>query len=714
MVSSSFFKFFKTMFLQSITYLFNKLTKFTRLLSLYSNLVSSVTTQQVVSINWISFLNKIKNLTIKNSLFWLFTSVILFTTELLCTSTLSINPVNALLNYTENSSSLFLLFYESNNSVSFLFEQITSVNTSSIVLFMFIFSSVFFCFTTFLSLIFSSYLGLYGIYVFNLVSLASCWISTLFLFFDTLQFNQFYKINFGVWFHIFANLKIPFEFYLDTLSITYVMLITTISIFVQLYTFSYFRYEPLTDRLIIFLNLFIISMVFLVTSSNLIMIFLGWEMIGLTSFVLINFWVTRKGTLKAAFKAFTFNKFSDVCFFFFILILFLNLNELDVVVLNSQAYTLYFTTFSFLSWDLSVLELADFFLLLTACVKSAQIGGHLWLPDSMEAPVPASALIHSATLVSAGIFLLLRFHVFFELSSVVYYLIPIFGALTSFYGGLGALYQSDIKRILAYSTISHCGFLMISFSTYLTDYTLFYLYIHGFFKACVFLCVGNVIRFGGNYQDFRRMGSFYKYLPFEHFLILVGLFNLGGLPFSLGFYMKHFFFISLNNYFYLNLILQIFCLLGALTGLFYSFRLYYYVFFDFKKAKKYVYLKAFSSKLESKFSSNTSLASNIAILGLFFSAYVISLACFFFLKNSYLTLTDYTTVYNTNWINLILLNANFLWNMGYLNWIILLNCFFLILNFWRKNINTILIYNTTLTIVLFNFNMFVFMNILLF
>jgi NADH-quinone oxidoreductase subunit L len=169
----------------------------------------------------------------------------------------------------------------------------------------------------------------------------------------------------------------------------------------------------------------------------------------------------------------------------------------------------------------------------------------------MEAPVPASALIHSATLVSAGLFLLLRFNVFFELSNYTYYIIPIIGSITAFYGGISAAFQSDLKRILAYSTISHCGFLMVSFSSFMIDYTLLYLYVHGFFKASVFLCVGNIIRFSGNYQDFRRMGQFAKYLPLECCLSFIGLLNLAGLPFTLGFYMKHCFFITLTKQLYL-------------------------------------------------------------------------------------------------------------------------------------------------------------------
>ena len=157
----------------------------------------------------------------------------------------------------------------------------------------------------------------------------------------------------------------------------------------------------------------------------------------------------------------------------------------------------------------------------------------------MEAPVPASSLIHSATLVSAGIFLILRFFPIFEYSYYSYFILPVMGSATAAYGGIVAAYQADIKRILAYSTVSHCGFLMLLCSFNCNEFTLMYLYVHGFFKASVFMCVGNVIRISKNYQDFRRMGLFYKYLPFECFCATVCLFNLGGLPFSLGFFIQH-------------------------------------------------------------------------------------------------------------------------------------------------------------------------------
>lgn len=547
------------------------------------------------------------------------------------------------------------------------------------------------------NLFFLSFLGLYGVFFCSVISLFLFWVSSVLLYFLILQSNLCFKLNLGSWFFLMKNFQVHLDLFIDHLSITYILLILTISLFVQFYTFSYFRFEPLTDRLILFLNLFIISMILLVTAGNIIVLFLGWELIGLTSFVLINFWVTRKSTLKAAYKAFVFNKFSDGSFLFVLILFVVCFQEIDICVIINQAYLLNNQTICILFFEISIIEVVTAFLLITACIKSAQFGGHLWLPDSMEAPVPASALIHSATLVSAGLFLLLRFNVFFELSNYTYYAIPFIGAVTSFYGGLCAAFQSDVKRILAYSTISHCGFLVTSFTTHLFDFTLFYLYVHGFFKAGVFLCVGNVIRFGGGYQDFRRMGQFSKYLPFETFLAAIGLFNLAGIPFSLGFYMKHYFFTSLNLNFYATAsVVYILSLIGALTGVFYSFKLYYYVFFDFKKSKKNVYTKNLSEQLKSRYFSNTSLASNVSILSLFTFAYIIIFHAFYLLSNKYFIISDSVLVENTKWILLNVTNDNFLWNVSYINWFVLLNLVSVLTNYWRKITNFTIVYKNTL------------------
>lgn len=594
----------------------------------------------------------------------------------------------------------------------------------------FFYFGIFFLTTTIISFFFISYLGLYGVFLINIISLFSFWFTTLIYFFHIVGTNNFYIIKCGRWFTLFNNLNVDLEFYVDSLSISYMVLTLTISYFVQLYTFSYFRYEPLVERLILFLNNFIISMIFFVSTMNLILLFLGWELIGFTSFALINFWVTRKATLKSAFKAFVFNKISDMFFFLFIVLNLYVFNSLDILVLNKEILLYKNYNIFILNFEVSLLEMLSLFLILAAFIKSAQLGFHLWLPDSMEAPVPASALIHSATLVSAGVFLLLRFNTLFELSNYVIYLVPLFGAFTSLYGGLGAMFQSDVKRILAYSTISHCGFLVISFFFFSSEITLFYLYVHGFFKAAVFLCVGNVIRFSNNYQDFRRMGLFYKYLLSDCYFICFGLFNLGGLPFSLGFYMKHFFLIITQQNTVFNSILLSICLIGALTGVFYSFKLIDYVFFDFKKAKKNTYSKTWDSnftkdsynvntQIFSVISQNTlllkikfftfrlnSTLANYSIAFLFVLAYFIIFSFLFFIWTDF-NLVEYSYLLNNNYNEILLTNLISLWNLGYINWIIIILIVSVYFSFWRFIIS----FNSTF---LFLFNCILFTLILLF
>lgn len=490
-----------------------------------------------------------------------------------------------------------------------------------------------------------------------------------------------------------SYLKIDFDFYIDNISFSFSLLTTSIAIFVYIYTFSYFRYEPLVDRLLVFLNLFIISMVFLVSSGNLVSLFLGWEMIGMTSFFLINFWVIRIGTFKSAFKAFSFNKFSDLFLFFSIILLFNLVFSLDIVTILNQIHLFESLYLNFFFLQFTYIDLISFFFLLCAFIKSAQIGAHIWLPDSMEAPVPASALIHSATLVSAGIFLLLRFSLIFELSSFSFYLIGIVGSLTAFYGGLSSMFQSDTKKILAYSTISHCGFLMVIYTTGVVEYVLLYLYIHGFFKAAVFMCVGNVNRLSKNNQDFKRMGMYYKYLPFDCYLTFIGLFNLSGLPFTLGFYIKHILLISLNYNYLIYYFIIINCLFGAITGLFYSSRLFFYVFFDFKKSKKNLYLYYSANNLNSTYYSNTSLASNLSIGLIFFTSYLMG----YFFLNSYLSynysFSSFFTFFNQNSQYVSFYPSNFeLFNFGYINYFVIFFIFFIIFNNWRyNNLNTIIL-----------------------
>jgi len=374
-------------------------------------------------------------------------------------------------------------------------------------------------------------------------------------------------------------------------------------------------------------------MVFLVSSGNFINLFLGWEMIGLTSFFLINFWSARVGTLKAAFKAYSFNKTSDLFLFVVIVLVFNTLFTLDIPTFLNQIHLYEHYSVVIMGNNINYIELVSLLFLICAFIKSAQFGAHIWLPDSMEAPVPASALIHSATLVSAGIYLLLRFTPLFEFSKYSLSVVALVGSVTAFYGGFTSMFQSDAKRVLAYSTISHCGFLMVIYSTGVIEYTILYLYVHGFFKAATFLCVGNIIRFSRNTQDFKRMGGYFKFLPADAILTFVCIINLSGLPLTFGFFIKHFLFVGLRlNLFFYYLIL-INCFFGALTGLFYGYRLYYSIFFDFKKARKSIYFLANQKNLKSKYYTNTTKAATLAIISLVCVSYLVSL----FLLNLFLS-----------------------------------------------------------------------------
>lgn len=242
----------------------------------------------------------------------------------------------------------------------------------------------------------------------------------------------------------------------------------------------------------------------------------------------------------------------------------------------------------------------------------------------MEAPVPASALIHSATLVSAGVFLIVRLAPLFEISVIAKILLPVVGSTTAFFGGLCATAQTDIKRILAYSTISHCGFLMVCCSTFCSELVMVYLYVHGFFKAGSFLCAGNVIRFNYNVQDLRKTGGFFKYLPFETYAMFVCLANLMGLPFTLGFYIKHILILSvyLNNFFFNFVITML--VSGALTSIIYCSRLFFNIFFDIKKANKRVYMINNRKELSSVHYSNSTRAATYSITALIIVAYISS------------------------------------------------------------------------------------------
>jgi NADH:ubiquinone oxidoreductase subunit 5 (subunit L)/multisubunit Na+/H+ antiporter MnhA subunit len=497
--------------------------------------------------------------------------------------------------------------------------------------------------------------------------------------------QKVYIIKICNWAFLGLNVRVDYYFLIDTVSFSFMLLTTTIAFFVFIYAFSYFRYEPLVDRFLLFILSFVISMLFLVTSGNTIMLFLGWELIGLTSFLLINFWTTKAATLKSAFKAFTFNKVSDFFMFMFLISTYSVFYTFDILSINNQIFKFESSIIYIFNTPINFLEFLSFTIIGAAFIKSAQMGGHVWLPDSMEAPVPASSLIHSATLVSAGVYLILRFNFIFDLTQLGKVIVPVVGSLTAAYGGVCAVAQSDIKKTLAYSTISHCGFLMVLCSTEMNEFTILYLYVHGFFKAGVFMCVGNVLRVTRGYQDTRRMGGLLKYLPFEYFCATVGLLNLAGLPFTFGFFIKHLLLISLDDYIYLYYFVIFNCLIGAFAGLFYSYRLVSYTFNDFKKGNKVLYFNLNRVNYNSSFYTNSSLAATYAIFFLFLSAYIITYFMFkYFLYSNYLFSDFMNTTVLTNYYTTLTTFNGYLLNFSYINLTVVTICLALLFSKYRR------------------------------
>ena len=587
-------------------------------------------------------------------------------------------PINHLKKTTLN---WFLINFFSSDFFSFdFFKYITFRNNPY-----FFYFFLFFFSTVLSSWLFFSYLSFYGIFFLNLFSLFTFWISLLSYTKSIFLDNKIFEIKIFSWIFLNDTNKLDYYFFIDSLSFSFILLTTTIAFFVYVYAFSYFRYEPLVDRFLLFLLSFVVSMIFLVSSGNLIMLFLGWELIGLTSFFLINFWTTKTATLKSAFKAFSFNKLSDFYLFLFIICIYNIYDTLDINTFLLQIYKgkhIYIYMFDF---QINSLELISIFLLSASFIKSAQIGGHFWLPDSMEAPVPASALIHSATLVSAGIYLILRFNLLFTITQFSSFILPFIGSLTAAYGGICAAFQTDLKKILAYSTISHCGFMVLLCSIEMNEFVILYLYTHGFFKAVVFMCVGNILRISQNYQDFRKMGNLLKYLPFEYYCILICILNLSGLPFTFGFFVKHLIFLNLYNSVYMYYFVLINTSIGAISGLFYSYYLLKYIFFGHKKGNKSVYIHLNRKEYNSIYYSNTSFGSTIALLSLFFSSYIIIYLLFLsFLKNfifseyvNFTVLSSYFLIYNEL--------SNFNLNFFFFNFFVIYILLFFIITTVSKN-----------------------------
>ena len=366
---------------------------------------------------------------------------------------------------------------------------------------------------------------------------------------------------------------------LDLLTSVMLVVVTSVSSLVHIYSIGYMSHDPHQTRFFAYLSFFTFAMLILVTSNNFLQLFFGWEGVGLASYLLIGFWHKKDTANSAAMKAFVVNRVGDFGFLIGLAILFFYTSSLDFDTIFSMNEQLSSNTFSIFNMDFNVLNTACFFLFMGAMGKSAQLFLHTWLPDAMEGPTPVSALIHAATMVTAGIFLVARCSPLFEMSPSILSFITYIGASTAFFAATVALVQNDIKRIVAYSTCSQLGYMFVALGSGAYQIAIFHLFTHAFFKALLFLGSGSVIHAVSDEQDIRKMGGLYKLIPFTWIVMLIGTLGLTGAPLLSGYYSKDgiieaAFVSQTEGHFYAFYLL----VFSALLTSFYSWRLIFLTF----------------------------------------------------------------------------------------------------------------------------------------
>jgi NADH-quinone oxidoreductase subunit L len=400
------------------------------------------------------------------------------------------------------------------------------------------------------------------------LTVAVSFVATLVFFLQINETKEAVQIELFNWIQI-SNFQVNFGFLLDQLSILWLLFVTGIGSLIHLYSISYMHDDENMHKFFAYLNLFIFFMITLVIGSNLLVLFIGWEGVGLCSYLLIGFWHKNQEYNDAAKKAFIMNRIGDLGLLIGIFIIGSLFSTLDYTTLKTAIATSG-------NLDITMISIAAFALFIGACGKSAQIPLYTWLPDAMAGPTPVSALIHAATMVTAGIFMITRLNYVFDLAPEVQNIIAIIGAVTSLVAATIALVQTDIKKVLAYSTVSQLGlmFLALGFGAY--EIAVFHVITHAFFKACLFLGSGSVIHALHGEQDMRRMGGLKKAMGITFITFLLSSLAISGIPPFSGFFSKD---EILMTAFHHNIALWVIASLASLMTAFYMFRLLYLTFF---------------------------------------------------------------------------------------------------------------------------------------
>ena len=436
--------------------------------------------------------------------------------------------------------------------------------------------------------------------VYQISSTSILFLCTLFSWIIFIQFinNKETEIIFILNWITSGNFIVDWSIRLDTLTAVMFIVVTTVSACVHLYSIGYMEEDPSKIRFMGYLSLFTFFMLVLVSSNNLLQMFFGWEGVGLASYLLIGFWHHKDSANKAAIKAFVVNRVGDFGYAIGIAGIFYIFGTISFDSIFSQVDQFSEHQIQFLSFSFPTLDFLCFLLFIGAMGKSAQLGLHTWLPDAMEGPTPVSALIHAATMVTAGVFLVARMSPLYEFATFTNLFITFIGAATAIFAASIALTQNDIKRVIAYSTCSQLGYMFFAAGVGAYNASIFHLTTHAFFKALLFLSAGSVIHAMHHEQDMRKMGGLYKKIPFTATMMWIGSLAIIGFPYLSGYYSKE---SILENAFYASNGIAYFAyLVGILTALltaFYSWRLLFLTFHGENRSNNKTYDHAHESPL---------------------------------------------------------------------------------------------------------------------
>nr|YP_011027840.1 NADH dehydrogenase subunit 5 [Euplotes cristatus]UPM52050.1 NADH dehydrogenase subunit 5 [Euplotes cristatus] len=421
--------------------------------------------------------------------------------------------------------------------------------------------------------------GPLGLFVFSTLSLGLVVLLLLVVFVGHVNFTTVWFVDLGRLFFLFDIFEVNLVFCVDGLALVSSVLVLVLTMFAQYFGVEYMYREAFILRLVYLLNFFATSVVFLFFVYDFFLILVVWELIGLFSLLLVNFYSLRIYTLKAAFKTFLFSRFSDffifIVFFFFVLVW----QASDLGLLFVQIPFFLFYNIYVGPVGVNLLNLLGFFLVISGAVKAAQFFFHVWLPDAMEAPTPASALIHSSTLVIMGIYLVIRFSILFEFSYLGNITLAVLGSVTVAVGAVSAAFQNDIKKLVAYSTVSQMGYLFCGCGFLAYREVLFYLAVHAANKAFLFILVGYIVHFFTGNTDMRFMGRLYAQGADIVFLLFFVSFNLTGLPLTSGFFAKEFLVFQTLRLDYFSLFVRLMWFFSFLLTPFYMFFLNIWVVF---------------------------------------------------------------------------------------------------------------------------------------